>query len=731
MKKQTSMKLNNRGTTLVLVVICAAYITLLCSVLLTVSLSNREMKTVEQKSKESFYTAETALEEIKTGLGNLAAAALEDAYLEVMEEYVGRTDTERRKLFAVTFINTLEASLSTSPGSCLYRPELLGAMVLDPSAVFMTLSGENLLEKDMTDPEEPEYLILKNVKVCYTDPEQYRTIITTDIVINTPDSVITSASGASTAYSGYCLIADHGITLQTAVGVEAEGSVYSGEGGINLDNSSTLHIGNAEHVVTRGDIGVRERSALLLDGNPMVWARNILTRKGSDTAEETSICIDGRCYVADDLTLNAGSSRVTLSGEYYGYSYGTYSTPSSEHPLSAGNSSAVLVNGKDSVLDLSALTTLLVAGRAYIDPSLDSSTTADIYTGESVSVKANEYAYLVPAQFLWCGVNPVPYDIYQTYHTTPQTEPEVNYDKVLSLPYPVRIGDYADGFLNLFYEFTGGQKYVYYYLKFKSEALANDYMQKYYEIYENGGGSEIIDFNCQMGRNVGGIRINGIPGSIICPGNLFTYNATDFSALLPNTVEMTVDDEGNSSGSLLALEQVAKQLASRYDSMKTSLEPIAGRAVYDTASLFHTMINTENLLTDISGITTVTLGENVVYLVNNEVGTPSEFEFVLPTDGSLPHNGRQGIVIATGTVRVSGNYTGLILAGKDIQLDGGASVKSSEAVVRAILGAANPAVNRYFRAYEAGSPAGGTGNTIENGNVSGLISFSNWRKNGE
>lgn len=731
MSKQKSHKLNNRGTTLVLVVICGAYLTLLCSVLLTVTLSNREMKMVEQKSNESFYTAETALEEIKTGLGNLTAAALENAYLEVMEEYVGRTDTEKRKLFATTFINELEASLCTSPGSGRYRSELLESMISEPSVVLLTLPGENLLEKDLADPEEPKHLLLKNVKISFTDPEQYRTVITTDIEINTPRSVISSSSGDSNSFSDYCLIADHGISLQTAVGVEAEGGIYSGEGGISLDNSSTLHIGNAENVVTRGDIGVRERSALRIDGNPMVWARNILTRKGSDTTEETSILINGRCYVADDLTLNAGSSRVTLTGEYYGYSYGAYCTPAPENPLSAGNSSAVLVNGRNSVLDLSALTTLMVAGRAYIDPTLDSSTTADVYTGEAVSVRENEYAYLVPAEFLWCGVNPVPYEVYQAYHAVPQTEPEVNYDKVLSTPYPIRITDYADGFLNLFYEFTGGQKYVYYYIKFQSEALANDYMQKYYEVYQNGGGSGIIDFNSQMERSVGGILTNGAPGSIISAGNLFTYNGTDLSNLLPNTIEMAPDAEGNLSGSLLALEQVAKQLVSRYTSLQTSLEPVPGRVVYDTSSLFRSIINTENLLADISGVTTVTIGENVVYLVNNEVGTPSEFEFILPTEGSLPHNGRQGIIIATGNVRVSGEYTGLILAGKDILLNGGASVKASEVVVRSILNAADPGVNRYFRAYETGAPAGGTGNSLENMKISELICFNNWTKNEE
>ena len=736
MKKLISLKMNNRGSTMVLVVLCAAFITLLCSALLTVSLSNREMKKIDRKAKESFYSAETALEEMKTGLGGLVADALEEAYLKGMEEYVGRTDLEQRKLFASTFISSLEDSLSTSPGSNRYRLDLLGGMISEPAAVFLTLPGENVLTGDSINPEEPDYLTLENIKVCYTDSEQYRTVITTDIVIHTPDSAIATASDRSSAFTGYSLIADRGISLQTAVGVETEGSIYSGEGGISLDNSSDLHIGNAGNVVTRGDISVRERSSLRIDGNPMIWARNILTGKGSETAEETSIDIEGRCYIADDLTLNAISSKVTLTGEYYGYSYGSYHIPAPGQQLTAGNSSAVLVNGRNSVLNLSALTTLLIAGRAYIDPSLDSSRAADIYTGESIALKANEAAYLVPAEFLWCGVNPVPYEVYRAFHSAEQTEPEVDYNKELDTFFPFKITDYADGFLNLFQEFTGGQKYVYYYIKFKSEALADKYMQKYYEAYQNGEARGIIDFDSQIDRNAGSIYINDTPGSIISTGNLFTYNAINLSTLLPNTVEPTAEED--SSGSLLALEQIAKQLVSRYDSMKSSLEPVSGRAVYDTASLFRSIIHTEKLQDEISGVSTVIVGENVVYIVNNEVGTPSEFEFTIPADGSLPqdgsslpHSGRQGIIIATGTVRVSGAYKGLILSGKDILLDGGASVKSSESIVRSILGAGNSEVNRYFRAYEAGSSIADTGNTMENINVSDLIGFSKWRKNEE
>ncbi len=725
MEYSRSIRSNNTGSTLLLVVICTAYIAILCSALLSMTLSNNEMKLVVRKAKSNFYTAETALSEIRAGLENLAAEALEAAYTDVMEQYIGKSEEYRKKLLARTYIQELEADLCAAPDNTLYRRELLMAMVTNSSAVLVTKEGENLLERDMSDPTEPGYLTLKNIKVSYLDTEQYRTTITADLVISTPDAGVVSHGDTSSTFYLYGLIADQGISLQTAVGVEVSGNVYAGEGGISLDNLSDLHIGNGNQVVTRGDISVKERSTLRIDGNPSVWARNILTRKGSDTEEETKVLIKGRCLVADDLTLDAGASSVTLEGEYYGFSYGAHQSLGEDASLFAGNSSAILVNGRGSYLDLSGLKTLLIAGRAYVEPALDGNAAADIYTGEAITVKENQAAYLIPGEFLWCGVNPVPEDIYQAYHRAPTGIPEVDYDKVFSTPFPVRISDYADGFLNLFYEAPGGQRYVYYYLKFISEAHGNAYMQEYYRCFREGNDSGILDFDRSMDRNTDCILVNGSPGSIISSGNIFTYNSTEQSALLKNTIEP--EDGGEAGGSSYhAMEQVAGQLVGQYDSICRSLEPVASKAPYDESSLFNSIVKTESLV-EVSGVMTIPVGEYVVYMVNNAVGTPYEFDFILPTDAALPNQGRQGIVIATGNVIVSGEYHGLILSGRNIRLSSGARVIASDHIVEAVIRAGNPEVNKIFR---SGTPSG-AGAAVDSIHIPELVTFRNWSRNGD
>ncbi|HKL80578.1 MAG TPA: hypothetical protein VJ888_09120 [Mobilitalea sp.] len=731
MGKKNIMIRNNQGTSLLLVVVSATFLMILCSVLLHLAVINNEMKAIERKSKNNFYSAETALEEIKAGIGIYVSEALEKAYINVMECYIDKTEEEKRRLMAECFISELENCFCTSLGSSMYRLDLVESFLTNSTAALITSHGENILDKDTVNTEEPQYIILRNIKISYLDSENYKTNLSTDIVICTPDYDAAHINNLDPAFASYSIIADQGISLQTAVDVNVNGNIYAGEGGILLDNLSDFKIVSAENVVTRGDIKVRERSSLVIEGNPMIWAKNMTILKGSDSVGNTSIDITGKCFVADDLSLNARASKVTIDGEYYGYSYRGYKTPVPDNPLSAANSSAIIINGKDSILDLSVLKTLFIAGRAYLDPGLSGSVVTDVYTGESISVKDSQYAYLVPAQYLWCAVNPVPAEIYQTYHTTPVTEPEVDFDKEINPQFPIQLQDYADGVSKLFYQLAGGQNYVYYYLKFKSQEHANEYLRKYYEVYKNGSGIGIVDIDRQIGSNVETIILNSTLRSIMCAGNIYTFNRAELSSLIPSNIDLAPDLNGDKSASLMALEQIASHFTKQYDSLQRSLEPVTRDEIYDEASLFNSIIHTQNLQSDITDVEVRTIGEYVVYIINNAVGTPYEFEFNLPNDASLPNNGRKGIIIASGTVNVSGTFDGMIIAGKDIKLESTAVVNASKDIVMGILGANDSDVNRYFRAFATQNVTGGTGEDYRNLEASNLIAFENWRKNRE
>lgn len=744
MRMRKKLYRDNRGSSLVLVVACSAFLMMLCFVLLHLAAVNNGMKAAESKHRNNFYSAEAAMEEIRTGIEVYASEALSKAYVDVMENYINSSDEDKQELIAQRFIEELENSLTAFPGSGLYSPELIGSFLTNTTAALITCPGENILDKDDINTEKPQYIILRNIRISYIDEEQLRTSLSTDIVISTPNYGAAQTVSLNLPFAGYPIIADNGLQLNTAVDVTVNGSIYSGEGGILLDNSSALYVTDAKNIITRGDIKVRERSLLKADGNLSVWTRNMMTLKGSDTTDSTAIDITGSCFVADDVTLNAGSSSVKLAGEYYGYSYGAYKDIIAERPsnatdsneagiseaeVNAAKSSAIIINGRDCTLDLSALDTLFIAGRAYLDPGPAGSVTKNIYTGESISVKDSQYTYLVPAEYLWCGVNPVPAEVYQDFHANTQPEPEIDFDKAVAQPFPIRIQDYAEGASKLFYQLSGGQSYVYYYLRFRSSEHANEYLRKYYEAYQSGAGIGIIDIDRHIAHNANSILLNDTLRSMMCAGNIYTFNTTDLSDLLPGNIDMAPDIHGNRSASLTALEQISGQLSLQYASLQHHLEPFSTKAAYDENSLFNSLIHTQNLMSDITGAVAKTVGDYVVYIVNNAVGTPYEYEFNIPYDASLPNNGRKGIVIATGTVRVSGSYEGMIIAGKDIRLESMTSVSASNDIVREIISANDPDINRYLRAYASADIEPENGEGHEFMNIASLITFRNWRRN--
>ena len=67
---------NNRGASLVMVLLTVALIGIMVAIVLVIVLLNYKMKAVDSRSQANFYTAETAVDEIKAGLGSDVSDAL-------------------------------------------------------------------------------------------------------------------------------------------------------------------------------------------------------------------------------------------------------------------------------------------------------------------------------------------------------------------------------------------------------------------------------------------------------------------------------------------------------------------------------------------------------------------------------------------------------------------------------------------------------------------------------
>lgn len=733
MKHFKNFKKNNKGSTLILIVMCIAFVSVLGTLLLSLTVSNLQMKAIDHKSKSNFYNAETALDEIKAGIGEETAAALETAYKSIMEKFITHdfaslSNSDKKSLFSQIFANTLYNSLVESPN--LYKMDKLHGYITNEQVVLETAPSKNQLLVGAN----YQSITLKNIKISYTDDEQYKTSIATDIIISTPTMSFQTGSDSLPSYSDYSLIADNSIKLDAATAVEARGNVYAGINGINLDNASSFSLSNGTQIVTRGDISVGERSKLHINGGSKLWAMNIATVKGYDTDLTTEINIDGNCYVGDDLMLNAVNSKVKIRGEYYGYSY---AAGKSDDSAAAGNipslSSAIIINGVNASMDMTDVNNLFLSGRAYLDPSTGGNTWRDpavtggaaqspqenIQTGESLAVKGNQLAYLVPKEYIWCGKNPVSSSVYDTRPVN-----EVDYNRESS---DINLKDYADGFTKIFYQATGSTKLVYYYIKFKSEEKANEYLQKYYEHYNNSGTTGIIDN--RIGNFANSIKLNSSLQSIISAGNIFTFDGNSKkSTLIPNTVKTD-----NTNGSYDGMLRLKDTLITQYDAIKTTLNEHSNVGAYDVTSVFNSLIKKELIHSDSNTDTQIVNGKRiilndyVVTVIDNSSGSPYE----VTSARELPNGGLKGIIIATGSVNVRNNFEGLILSGGVITLGSGVTVTASPVLIDKILSMNNESVNKYFRNLPSPAAQEDTKVNISQIEVSDIISYDNWVKNEE
>lgn len=734
MKQFKNLNKNNHGSTLILIVMCIAFVSVLGTLLLSLTVSNLQMKSIDHKSKSNFYNAETALDEVKAGIGEETAVALETAYKSIMEkfitaEFTSLSDNEKKALFAQKFVDTLYNSLVDSP--YFYRRDKLLTYITNDAVVLDTTPSKNQLLVGTNN----QSITLKNINISYTDDEQYTTTIGTDIVISTPTMSFQTGSDMLPTYSDYSLIADSSIELDAATAVEARGNVYAGINGINLNNASSFSLSNAAQIVTRGDVSVGDRSKLNMTGGSRLWAMNIATVKGYDTDLTTEINIDGNCYVGDDLMLNAVNSVVKLNGQYYGYSY---AAGKSNVSVTTNNipalSSAIVINGTNATLDMSQSNYLFLSGRAYLDTNTGGNTWSDtsgsgstaqtpqenIQTGESLAIKGNQLAYLIPREYMWNQQNPVSST---DYDKRPEAIPEVDFNSTADF----NLSDYADGFTKIYYQAAGNIKFVYYYIRFKSEEKANAYLQEYYGRNNTTSTPGIIDN--RISNYAKSIKLNNSLNSIFAAGNVFTFDEnTKKSNIIPNAVKT---DSVNASYE--AMLQIKDTLITQFNAIKTTLNEHSNVEAYDTSSVFNTFIKKDLIQQDsatdaeIKNGKQIILNDCVVTVIDNASGAPYEVK----ASGNLPNGGLEGIIIATGSVYVRSNFEGLILSGNKITLGSGVTVTASPALIENLLSLNNDSVNKYFRNLPSLSNQEDTTFHISQIEVSDLIYYDNWVKNEE
>lgn len=240
----------------------------------------------------------------------------------------------------------------------------------------------------------------------------------------------------------------------------------TGCNGVNLNSMySGLYIDGADVVVAAdklvvpGTIAAMNGATINVSGlsqstltPAQLWADNITLAGYSFKAKDSNKLVGAQvnmradAYISDDLELNAAGSSFYMNGGYYGYNYATTDNRTftkdavmaaksrtfvSNVPQTiqdkeivrynmkdisnnrAGvksqahyNSSAIIVNGQDSSLDLSDVSAMYIAGQSYIEMSKTTTSVSKDGNGKDITVDNKEgneeavtyYTYNYPEQ---------------------------------------------------------------------------------------------------------------------------------------------------------------------------------------------------------------------------------------------------------------------------------------------------------------------------------------------
>ena len=142
MKRKT---LDNRGSTLVIVMIAMSIVAMLAVVALWISLINFEMKTTDVELKDNFYSAESVLDQICVGLQGDISDAYREAYLDVMQNYSLYDEATRNERFAVRYIGALRNRLKANGSDLNYDINNLISYV-DPKLTAANASPKAVVE---------------------------------------------------------------------------------------------------------------------------------------------------------------------------------------------------------------------------------------------------------------------------------------------------------------------------------------------------------------------------------------------------------------------------------------------------------------------------------------------------------------------------------------------------------------------------------------------------------
>lgn len=496
---------NDKGMTIATVIIAIGFVLVLVSVLLSSTAINFKMRSMNEFSKDAFYSAEQVLDEINVGLQELVSDAISASYSNVLSNYDtdGMSASAKNENVKGEFYGYIEDKLGLDTANNTYmampvdnnvakdtRNSLYGFLkestrwhdkgTSESYGAFLRSAAQadgNFAKAAAADGTEyytgkmlytnKDGIYIKDLVVYYRDSNGFVSTIRTDIHILFPELSFSDTTVPN--INSYAFITD------TCLKIENKGKVKSGASVITVEGDSYAYSVDATGATvdykatgTGANTHIVATDFEMHKGNLMTYDTTNLWL-GDMVAESSDVTYAGNTYVLDDTNMKGKNGKLYIGGYYTGYG----NSVKDEH-----ESSAILINGTNVSVDMQYVKGLSLAGRAFVGIKSDhfkadegkveknpnkvvddkDATTFDVFTGESVGVKPNQLMYLVPSECI--GVNskniskydrnPMPRADYDSMIELTKSNDEEEHLTEVSLNLPVAklggttLGDYLD-----------------------------------------------------------------------------------------------------------------------------------------------------------------------------------------------------------------------------------------------------------------------------------------------
>lgn len=803
MRKSKAGKANNRGSTLLIVLITVAFIAILGTIAISMAMLNYKMKLVSRDAKKTFYTAEEAVDEIYAGLGKLSMESLDQAYTEQLSsitrqniiggESISYSVSNRtanlnvRKNFTQNVVNRLfdenrqfdEISLRQTSNiyfqlteqdrqkgiSNTYEQKLIAKLSsylenADKAAV-KSIDGLRIEKSQGAGANAlPVYTVtFTNCLVSYvSDTTGYFSDVSFDGVISLPDITIdflNNGTNGLTTFTDYALIGNTGISVSSGKNLTVDNSsVYAGGGnGFVLENSANAFMNRASvntyNFISNAAVTV-QGGKLEVGGKTNIWCTDLITRNSSNSIVNLKIGENCNTYVKDDLQIEGDGNIADLSGDYYGYSYDGNQETNTHY-----SSSSIIVNGKNSTLDMSKIATLVVGGRAYIDyrNAADDVLSTDMgpyAMGESLALKGDQEAYMVPPSLMKEGnqqgtklTNPVSKNVWETTDVKKQVYVDLNQDTFFGWKYLNQQKPYTAVVVD---------QEVYVYLNFKDK---NSSAQYFNDIFAQADAEEPVAYK-NTRSYMKSIVIANI-ADLVQTSIVNTENANVYTNGSLINADNGAVNTVSSNGTVDQFVKNSLDFGNRYSLLNKILycpsfymesgERNILQNIPSTITVNGTVVNisnvTDNVFTNFinmsyldsvcaeKGYINKKIGENILFATTAQ-------NLVLNDDKDF-ENVQGGVLIAKGNVTVKkGQFHGVIIAGGKI------TIESDAVIDRAISGASsveefilnnsdfgeNVDFSELFTAWNKDMTPTGSSDEESIGGITykKLVSIDKWRK---